>query len=75
MLLRMQFSLFFFQSLLAVFRLTMSKKTPRNVIEKCSVVLYLEEKKKGKQRQRGKRKLLLTCPWTSQRMQYELCIL
>lgn len=73
MLLRMQFSLFFFQSLLAVFRLTMSKKPPRNVIEKRTVILYLEEKKKGKQR--GKRKLLLTCPWTSQRMQYELRIL
>lgn len=29
MLLRMQFSLFFFQSLLSVFRLTMSKKNPQ----------------------------------------------
>lgn len=55
MLLRMQFSLFFFQSLLAVFRLTMSKNPPRNVIEKRTVILYLEEKKKGKQRDREER--------------------
>lgn len=55
MLLRMQFSLFFFQSLLAVFRLTMSKKNPRKVIEKRTVILYLEEKKKGKHRDREER--------------------